>query len=367
MSFRLSIPFLLSAVLFAVIFIGAPSLPLCTDPLGCIWLGPGAPLEIGVARISSGNGQIVSQEVQQGAEVAIDALASSAGRPIVIRPSYSACIPEMVAQSTIDLAANSQLLAVLGPTCPEETANFWQRMSRTGKTAISPIPFQRPPHPDWPAFAPDLLLLASQAAEQMARLTYIYPIVSASPDDASQTWAGEFCAQLSKKQIICLNGSTGESIPDVQVWVSLAPTPSFLAIPSGDSLNLPVIVVSPSVPDVAQTPLSPIQYWIGPAAWNESAFIRQYQQRFQTAPVSLAAQLAYESMFVIAESARQTAVVLWDGTWIIPRQAFSQQVAQNSPSKGLFRFSCDHSSPDCPVLPLSLYQWAGNEYRLANP
>jgi hypothetical protein len=363
MSFRSSIPFLLSAILLVVIFIGATPLPRCTDPLGCIWLSPGAPLEVGIARVSSGNGQVVSQEVQQGAETAIAALATSTGRSIVIRPSYSTCIPEMTAQSTIDLAANSQLLAVLGPTCPEETASFWQRISRTGKVLISPVPFQRPPN----AFTPDLPLLAYQAAAQMARLGYRSPLISAAPDEVSQAWVGELCSQLSQKQITCLSGSTTEPIADVRVGVSLDPTPSFLLESSDDSLKLPVIIVSLSVPEIDPLSASPVQYWIGPTTWHESAFAGQYQQQFQTSPVSLAAQLAYESIFVIAESARQTAVVLWDGTWIIPRQVFAQQVAKNGPPKGLFQFSCNHSSPDCLALPLSLYQWAGNEYRLANP
>lgn len=367
MSFRSSVPFLLSALLFAVIMIGATPLPLCTDPLGCIWLPPGAPLEIGIARISSGNGQNISQEVYQGAQVAIDTRSTSAERAILIRLAYSACIPEVLAQSSIDLAANSQLLAVLGPTCPEGASDFWQRMSRSGKTLLSPVPFQHPLNPEWPAFEPDLLLLAAQAAAQIAQLEYIHPLVSASLDDASQAWIGEFCAQLSQKQITCLSGSPQEPIPDVRIWVSLAPEPYFLPEDSGSLHDLPLIVVSLSVPPV--DPISPVslQYWIGPTGWNQSAFASQYQQRFQTLPVSPAAQLAYESVEVIAEAARLTAVVLWDGTWIIPRQAFAQQVARNGPQKGLFQFSCHHSSSDCTALPLSLYQWARNEYRLANP
>jgi hypothetical protein len=365
-------PYFLLLLLLAVIaFIIIAARPLiCNDPLGCTAIRPGEDITIGVGVMTSGSDRPVSLEMLHGAQLAVKNSPAVDGHKLTILPFYSTCLPGEPAQASIDLAASNPVTIILGPSCSENYDDFFQRASRSGKTVISPVPSAFASPAETLSFSPDQASLVKQTARQILSLGYAKLAVIPNMDPASQDFSAALCSDLSALKIECIATDSGANPAgqiDAAIAISMDENTGLSADVLQEWQDFPQIYVSLTLPQVNPKYSHPA-YWIGPLAWeNIRKFVSLYQAAYQTPPVSLAAWVSYDSLSLIGRSLQRTAVVQWDGSWIIPRSGLRNQVQLDGKDTGLFKYACNLSTPGCQEFPLALYQFSGNDYRLVKP
>jgi len=352
----------------------AGSGPTCADPAGCIWLRPGEAILVGLPRITSGTGLSAALAAQQGAELAAAAYPASSNTPgIAVQPFFFACLPENTDQSSLDLAAVQRMVAVIGPTCPYNAAEFDTSLALAARAAISPLPFISSTTDTAITFVPDPRLMAQQAA-RLLPLSAAYSLtVTANPDPASQTFREAFCAELADSRTPCVVTLPDSLVADspaepnlVPVWVSLQSNP---ILPQEFDDLVPghrALAISLSPPPTGRDSRVIFTQWIGPAAWQDPRYGAAYTRQFHTPPVEIAGMLAYSGIHSIHQAALETAERLWDGSWLIPRQAFNNKLAQIARSSEFYQYTCPVGSSTCLPLPLVSFHWTGFEYSFGN-
>ena len=342
---------------------------LCTDPAGCLWIGPEDPVVLGLSGITTGQDRSLSIEIQHSLELfSQNSDTSPTDHPIKFKTYYSSCLPNVPVQSVIDLASDPQILAVIGPICAQDGSDFAQRLAGSQKVTISPIPYRSDSTNGGITVYPDLEQLTAQSAMWVQRLGYSRIILTHDTDSQSKAFSKNFCEIFNAIGTCLDSGSGSNDFQDgefdavVQVFLDESNPPS----PDSDLLDplLPKILVSFSRPLIVQDQIS-TNYWIGPQAWNENLdFSLAYYAEYNNYPSSLASWLLYEQLPKIYNTVRNTAISGWDGSWVIPISNFKQQLESDFASDDIF---CLAGKINCSKIRFVLYQVSGNEYKLINP
>jgi hypothetical protein len=366
---RFSLFFSLILIIFISFYAFFSHLPVCTDPAGCISINVEDPVVLGIGVFTTGLDQPVSLEIQNTLELFTKNFEPHPPRhPISIQTYYSSCLPNVPVQSTVDLSADNHLLAVIGPICGEDTADFSRRMVSANKVTISPLPFRSFPGETGISFNPDIDQLAGQAAVWVQRLGFSRIFIIHDVDDQSSTFSSKMC------KILRTNGTCDENIvgsSDLQlasyealVEVFLDESNPPLPDTSLSGSALPKIQVSFSRPAISSEKTLSF-YWIGPQAWNENEnFSSSYFAAFNSYPSSFAAWVLYSRLPMIYNTVEETSVTAWDGSWIIPMGRFKQRLLSEFAKDDVF---CLASTSDCHQVPFVMYQVSGNDYKLFNP
>ncbi len=343
--------------------------PVCVDPTGCIWIGPDDPVDLGVSVFTAGSDRPLSLEIQQSMLLFSQNLsASSPDHPLRIQTYFSSCLPNAPVQSTVDLSADRHVLAVIGPVCKEDAADFSQRMVSANKITISPVPYRGNLSEIGFSFSPDINQFANQAAVWIQSMGYSRIIITHDIDEQSSSFSSKMC-EFFRSIGACLDNTPGSTdLPpgpydaSVEVFLDESNPPTLDSFNSGSTL--PTILVAFSRPAVnLEQPQT--FYWIGPRFWNENKdFSAAYFAKYNSYPSSFAAWVVYDRLPMIYNTIRAVAVTAWDGSLIIPLDKLKQLLDSNFAKDELF---CQVSSSDCPEFPFDLYQVSGNEYTLIKP
>ncbi len=110
----------------------------CTDPLGCVVIGPGEPVKIGVLQALSGKVAPLGQAQIRGLELALDKRGNSLlNHPVTLQIEDTGCTPEGGANAALKIIADPQTIAIFGTTCSSAAATASKAMSSAGLTMIS--------------------------------------------------------------------------------------------------------------------------------------------------------------------------------------------------------------------------------------
>jgi len=110
----------------------------CTDRIGCVEIGPGEPIHIGVMQALSGDVASLGKEQIRGFELALDKREGILlGHPIVLQVEDTGCTAEGGANAALKIIADPQMVAILGTTCSGAGATASKAMSDAGLTMIS--------------------------------------------------------------------------------------------------------------------------------------------------------------------------------------------------------------------------------------
>ena len=119
--------------------INANALPPCTDPLGCVELGPTDPIHIAYALALTGPNADLGTDERNGAQIAIDdAGGQILGHNIQFDGQDSLCTFAGGEAAGTILAADSSIVAVLGTTCSGEARGAMPLLSTAGFSMVSP-------------------------------------------------------------------------------------------------------------------------------------------------------------------------------------------------------------------------------------
>ncbi len=111
---------------------------VCNDAIGCVDIGPGEPIRIGVLQSLSGDTEPLGREQVRGIELALDrADLSGLGHPVVFQIEDTGCTAEGGANAALKVIADPQTVAILGTTCSGAAATAAKAMSEAGLTMIS--------------------------------------------------------------------------------------------------------------------------------------------------------------------------------------------------------------------------------------
>jgi serine/threonine protein kinase/ABC-type branched-subunit amino acid transport system substrate-binding protein len=110
----------------------------CTDPLGCVRIGPGDPVLLGALLALSGGAAPLGNTTLQGIEMAIDDSRGIRGHPIELSVKDSQCTPAGGRSSASNLASEAQVLAAIGTTCSASAFEAAPVLCAAGIPLVSP-------------------------------------------------------------------------------------------------------------------------------------------------------------------------------------------------------------------------------------
>lgn len=129
-------------LLASVIFLAAcgPAPYACTDPLGCLEIPPGEPILIGVLAALSGEHASAGTEMLAAVQSALDETGDILGHEVELIWEGTDCTANSARLAAAHLALNSDLLAVIGPSCPADAPYALPALEDAGIAVIAPDP-----------------------------------------------------------------------------------------------------------------------------------------------------------------------------------------------------------------------------------
>ena len=112
--------------------------PPCSDPAGCVVIGPDAPILIGVMLPLSGAHRDLGIAAAHGIEIAIEHRREIFGHPIEIVAEDSVCEGEGALRAAEALIANPGIVSVIGSSCPGADFDPVHRLCAESIALVSP-------------------------------------------------------------------------------------------------------------------------------------------------------------------------------------------------------------------------------------
>lgn len=111
---------------------------VCRDSIGCVEIGPGEPIRIGVIQALSGKVAALGREQICGLELALDKWQGRiAGHPVQLQTEDTGCTAEGGANAALKVVADPKTVAIYGTTCSGAAATAAKVMADAGLTMIS--------------------------------------------------------------------------------------------------------------------------------------------------------------------------------------------------------------------------------------
>lgn len=111
----------------------------CTDPLGCLEIPSGSPIVIGTILATNGKmGSIGNATLQSVQDTILNRMVL--GHPITLDSQATECTPDSALTAATSLALDTNVLAVIGPTCKEETPTTLPILNDAGIIQFSRVP-----------------------------------------------------------------------------------------------------------------------------------------------------------------------------------------------------------------------------------
>src|SRR5437867_1551970 len=110
----------------------------CKDSIGCVTVKPGDPVKIAVIQALSGNVEPSGHRYLHSTEIAVDDRQGQLlGHKIVIQAEDGQCTREGGATAGLKIAADPQIIGVIGTTCSGEARGAMPAISDAGMVMIS--------------------------------------------------------------------------------------------------------------------------------------------------------------------------------------------------------------------------------------
>ena len=111
---------------------------ICEDSLGCVDIGSGEPLQIGVLQALSGAVAPLGEGQIRGLELALESRDNTLlDHPISLQIEDTGCTPEGGANAALKVIADPQMVAIFGTTCSGAAATASKAMSAAGMVMVS--------------------------------------------------------------------------------------------------------------------------------------------------------------------------------------------------------------------------------------
>jgi branched-chain amino acid transport system substrate-binding protein len=314
-----------------------------TDPLGVVRIPKGAPIQIGGYWVISGPDTALGTDSMRGAEVSFKDHGNKIdGHPIKFSVEDDGCNAEGGQTAATKLAANPNIVIVLGPACSSAATPAAPILWRAGITDIgtaSTAPSLTAPDrkPEYDGFVRTIF---SDLDQGSADANWLYNKLGARSVVAihdGSPYAQQIAAVMAKK-FTELGGKVLSTEAVAPTDVDMHPVLTRIATEKPDAIYLPIFVAAaaqivrqaPTIPGLEKTPL------IGGGALMAPEFIQavgpgivgfeEYKQMFGEAPISGYHANAYDAATMAIMAIQKVAVTAKDGTTYIGRKALRDAV-----------------------------------------
>jgi branched-chain amino acid transport system substrate-binding protein len=374
-------------------FTTAEEIPLaCTDPLGCITIGPSDPLHIAYALVIDGPDANLGIDSRNGVELAIEASGGQIlGHGIQFDGQDEGCSYEGGLAAGTALAADPSIVAVIGTSCSSAARAAMTLLSPAGMVMVSPSNTM----PDltelgndnnYPGYfrtsINDALqgAAAAQFAHNFLGIHTAATIVSGNPysDFLLSAFVNEFenlGGAITKQEVI----DPDETDMSAVLGDILADHPGLIYFPvfmpqggyiitqaratqglettylmGSDGLNTPEVVsaAGADVEGFLVTSWDPSQY-----SPDYQSVLLAYRARFSTEPLHFFHAQAYDAFMLIKAAIEKVAVVDLDGTLHIGRQALRDALYQTTDFAGLTGSLTCSPTGDCADLSIAAFRY----------
>ncbi len=378
-------------------FVHAATVGPVTDELGVVRIPKGAPIQIGGYWVISGPDTALGTDSMRGAQVSFkDHKNMVAGHPIKFNVEDDGCNAEGGQTAATKLAANPNIVIVLGPACSSAATVAAPILWRAGIVSIgtaSTAPSLTAPDrkPDYAGF---VRTIYSDLDQGTADATWMYQKLGARSVVAihdGSPYAQQLAAVMGKK-FEALGGKLLSTEAVAPTDVDMHPVLTRIATEKPDAVYLPIFVAAaaqivrqaPSIPGLEKTPL------IGGGALMAPEFIQavgpsivgfriaypdvspdamgkqypkmvaEYKQMFGEAPISGYHANAYDAATMAVMAIEKVAVTGKDGATYIGRKALRDAVFATKFDGVGGPISCDKYG-ECAQFKPAIYQFTSSD------
>jgi branched-chain amino acid transport system substrate-binding protein len=334
-----------------------------TDPIGVIRIPKGAPIQIGGYWVISGPDTALGTDSMRGAQVSFKDHGSAIdGHPIKFSVEDDGCNAEGGQTAATKLAANPNIVIVLGPACSSAATPAAPILWRAGITNIgtactAPALTASDRKPEYDGFVRTIF---SDSEQGKADANWLYKQLGARTVVAihdGSPYAQQIAAVMAKN-FEALGGKVLSTEAVAPTDVDMHPVLTRIATEKPDAIYLPIFVAAaaqivrqaPTIPGLEKTPLigggalmAPdmiqavgqqivgfrITYPdVSPDSMGKDypKMVDEYKQTFGEAPISGYHANAYDAATMAVMAIKKVAVVETDGTMYIGRKALRDAV-----------------------------------------
>ncbi len=374
----------------------APSGPYtCTDPIGCVEIGPTDPIHIAYLLVVAGPNAALGTDSRNGVEIAIDdAGGKILGHDIKFDGEDGGCSADGGQAAGTKLAADPTIVAVIGTSCSSEARAAEPLLSAAGFVTISSSntapdltdPTNPNHYPGYFRTAHNDIIQGAAAAD------FVYNFLglrkAATIHDGSlyaDKLQGVFAEQFTKLGgTITLQTSVTIGQTDMSsVLASIATgTPELIYFPIFLPEGAFLIDQAKTTPGLENTKLMGADGLYSPDVMNTAgtavegfmvsspllqgaaydAFVAKYVAKFGEQPINIFHAHAYDAFNIVMAAIEKVAVVESDGTVYIPRQGLRDAMAATKDFQGLTGVLTCSVDGDCANPIIGAYVYHAGEY-----
>jgi branched-chain amino acid transport system substrate-binding protein len=367
----------------------------CTDPIGCVKIGPADPMHIAYLLAVAGPNAALGTDSRNGVEIAIDdAGGKILGHMIRFDGEDGGCNVEGGQAAGNKLASDSTIVAVIGTSCSDEARTGEPLLSAAGFVTISPSntapDMTDPTSPNH--YAGYFRTAHNDKIQGAAAADFVYnflKLTKAATIHDNSLYADKL-TELFRNEFIKLGGTiTGETSvapnetdmtsvlvdiangnPQIIYFPVFLPTGEYIInqakttaglettkLMSADGLFSPDLVNGTGDAVEGFMVTSPI---LRGAEYD--AFVAKYQAKFGTLPMGIFHAHAYDAFNIVKAAIEKVAIQEADGTIYIPRQALRDAMAATTGFNGLTGVLTCTVDGDCSNPVIGVYKYHAGQY-----
>ena len=374
----------------------------CTDPLGCVQIGPSDPFHIAFWGVLTGDNAPLGQDTLRGVEIAIDDLGGRFhDHDILLTTQDALCTTQGGAAAARHITSDETILALIGSICSNETIGGIEMLTNAGLTTVSPAN-TRPDLTDpnrGPGYAGFLRTAQNDSHQGRAVAEFIYNDlgirrVAIIHDETSysnglqRVFADNFM-QLGG-QIVALEAVTSNDTDMRGVLTRIAGnSPELIYYPVFIQAGGHITKQAKEIPGLENVRLMASDTLFtpeflrlaGPAATGMyisspdfsqfpagyDTFVEKYQTRYGNPPASSYHAHAYDATNMIFGALDQVGIVTSDGTIFIPRQALRNAIFATRDFRGITGTLTCLPTGDCGASWTAIYEVVNADPAAWNP
>lgn len=365
----------------------------CTDRLGCVAVAPGEALKIATLLTLTTADSPYGIDALRGVEIAIAHKGRVAGRNIELVKEDDLCSAQGGAAGATRLAADPQIVGVIGTTCSSASVMASRILSGVGSVLISPsstAPSLTNPDTHEAGF---LRTIYNDKAQGQAVAEFAFKVLGAQRMVTIHD-GGAYALQLQETACETFKQLGGTCIKQMQITSGQDVTPVLqeAALENPDVLFYPVYAVDgaaitngASLAGLSKTvllssdgllaadflkqtsPASEGMYLSGPANATESqSFLSEYKSRYGEAPIASYHLQGYDAAMMLFSAIEKVAQAA-GSTLYVPRQALRDALFGTRGMQGLSGpISCS-ATGDCAQPNIEIFQVVNQVFKAVYP
>jgi branched-chain amino acid transport system substrate-binding protein len=367
----------------------------CTDPIGCVKIGPTDPIHIAYLLVVAGPNSALGIDSRNGIEIAIDdAGGKILGHDIKFDGEDGGCSADGGQAAGTKLAADPTIVAVMGTSCSSEARAAEPLLSAAGFVTMSSSntapdltdPTNPNHYPGYFRTAHNDIIQGAAAADfayNFLKVTKAATIHDGSlyADKLQGVFADNFTklggtvtlqtsVTIGQTDMSSVLADIAAGSPELIYFPIFLPEGAFLIDQAKTTPGLENVTLMGAdglySPDVMQTAGAAVEGFLvssplvqGPAY---DAFVAKYVAKFGEQPINIFHAHAYDGFNIVKAAIEKVAVQESDGTLYIPRQGLRDAVAATKDFQGLTGVLTCNVDGDCANPIIGVYEYHAGAY-----